>query len=199
MFDWLKNINKDYPEFWKDYLSKFDAKPQRVVVFTTHVSGHNPVKDVIFSFGAIAIVNDKIILGDTFETVIVQYKYLHDNGLPNDFLAKSTLEKRTESQALEALVNYIGNSTLVGYKTHLDVDMINVALEKIFCGRLRNEALDVELMHRKMNDWNEKTGSLEELFKSYKVAVPDTSSSLENAYNLALIYLKLKSKLGIKT
>jgi DNA polymerase-3 subunit epsilon len=24
MLDWLKNINKEHPEFWKNYVSKFD-------------------------------------------------------------------------------------------------------------------------------------------------------------------------------
>jgi DNA polymerase-3 subunit epsilon len=29
MLDWLKNINKEHPEFWKNYVSKFDKKSTR--------------------------------------------------------------------------------------------------------------------------------------------------------------------------
>ena len=197
MLDWLKNINKEYPDFWKEYLSKFDTKANRIIVLNVYSSGNNPVKDVIFSFGAIGISDDKIVISDTCETVIIQYKYLHDNHLPNNFIAESNLTKNTEPKAIQELIEFIGNSTIVGFQTHIDVDMINQALEKILCGRLRNEALDIELMHRKLHDVNEKL-SLIELFEAYKLPYAEDQSSLENAYNLALIYLKLKVKLGIK-
>jgi DNA polymerase-3 subunit epsilon len=31
---------------------------------------------------------------------------------------------------------------------HFDVEMINAALEKLECGRLKNEALDIDMMHQ---------------------------------------------------
>lgn len=197
MLDWLKNINKEYPDFWKEYLSKFDKKPQRIVVLDVYLSGSNPAKDVIFSFGAIGVVDDKIVISDTYETVIIQYKYLHDNHLPNDFIAKSNLTKNTEAQAVEDLINFVGNSVIVGFQTQLDIDMINEALDRIFCGRLKNEVLDIQLMHRKLHDDHDKM-TLTDLFNFYKIPYTDEQSTLENAYNLALIYLKLKVKLGIK-
>ena len=197
MLDWLKNINKEYPDFWKEYLSKFDKKPQRIVVLDVYLSGSNPAKDVIFSFGAIGVVDDKIVISDTYETVIIQYKYLHDNHLPNDFIAKSNLTKNTEAQAVEDLINFIGNSVIVGFQTQIDIDMINEALDRIFCGRLKNEVLDIQLMHRKLHDNSDKM-TLTDLFDFYKIPYTDEQSTLENAYNLALIYLKLKVKLGIK-
>ncbi len=197
MLDWLKNINKEYPDFWKEYLSKFDKKPQRIVVLDVYLSGSNPAKDVIFSFGAIGVVDDKIVISDTYETVIIQYKYLHDNHLPNDFIAKSNLTKNTEAQAVEDLINFVGNSVIVGFQTQLDIDMINEALDRIFCGRLKNEVLDIQLMHRKLHDDHDKM-TLTDLFDFYKIPYADEQSTLENAYNLALIYLKLKVKLGIK-
>ena len=35
MLDWLKIIHKEYPEFWKLYLSKFEKKSNRYVVLST--------------------------------------------------------------------------------------------------------------------------------------------------------------------
>ena len=49
MLDWLKNINKEYPDFWKDYLTKLETKPSKFVVLSTETSGLNPNKDVILS------------------------------------------------------------------------------------------------------------------------------------------------------
>ena len=85
MFDWIKNINKEYPEFWKDYLAKFEKKSNRYVILSTETTGLNPKKDVILSFGAIAVINDQIVVQDTLELVILQYKYLNQ-GIVIDFL-----------------------------------------------------------------------------------------------------------------
>ena len=162
MLDWIKNINREYPEFWKLYLAKFETKSNRYVVLNTETTGLNPKKDVILSFGAIGIVNDVIKIGDAFEVVILQYKYLHDNGLSNEFLIESNLPKLAEPQALQALVEFIGNSVLIGHRIHFDIEMINDVLEKMECGKLKNEALDIEIMHQKLLDVTNKSFSLEE-------------------------------------
>jgi DNA polymerase-3 subunit epsilon len=197
MFDWLKNINKDYPEFWKSYLSKFDQKSNRFVVLSTETSGLSLSKDVILSMGTISIINDSILIADSFETIIAQYKFFHDNGISNEFTVEAKMKKMVEADAINALVDFIGNSVLVGHHINFDVEMINVALEKLGCGRLKNEALDIDVMHRKLKDINNKQFSLEELCTFYKIPKSDRNSSSEDAYKIALLFLKLKSRLGL--
>lgn len=195
MFDWIKNINKEYPEFWKKYLEKFETKSNRYVILNTETSGLNPKKDVILSFGAIGIENEVIKVNDSLELVILQYKYLHDNGLSNEFIIESKLPKFTENNAVEELINYIGNATLVGHRIHFDIEMINEVLEKMECGKIKNEALDIEIMHQKLYDEINKPHSLDELVQAYKIPVHERNSTLEDAYSMALLFLKLKSKL----
>lgn len=197
MLDWLKNINKDYPEFWKAYLSKFEQKSNRFVVLSTETSGLSLSKDVILSMGAFSIINDSIIIADSFETVIAQYKFFHDNGISNEFTVETKMKKMVEPDGIHALVDFIGNSVLVGHHIDFDVEMINVALEKLGCGRLKNEALDIDVMHRKLNDINNKQFSLEELCDIYKIPKSDRNSSSEDAYKIALLFLKLKSRLRL--
>lgn len=197
MLDWLKNISKESPEFWKNYQSKFDKKSNRYVVLSTETSGLNPKKDVIISFGAVAIIDEKIILADTFEVVIPQYKYLHDNGITNDFLLESSLPKLAEPEAIEKLIDYIGNATLVGHRIHFDVEMINESLDKLGCGRLKNEALDVEVMYKKLHDINDKNYSLDELSNLFKLPKTDRISTTDDAYTIAILFLRLKSRLNI--
>lgn len=198
MLDWLKNINKEYPEFWKTYLSKFDKKSSRFIVLSTETSGLNPLKDVILSIGSFSVIDNSIVIGDSFEAVLLQYKFLHDNGLSNEFLVESKMKKLGESEAIKLLIEFIGNSVLVGHHIDFDVEMINAALERLDCGRLKNEALDVDIMHRKLNDINDKQFSLDELCKVYNIPKSDRNSSAEDAYKTALLFLKLKSRLGIK-
>ncbi|HQZ25136.1 MAG TPA: 3'-5' exonuclease [Flavobacterium sp.] len=197
MLDWIKNINKEYPEFWKIYLSKFEKKSNRFVVLSTETTGLSLEKDVILSFGSFGIIKNSIIIGDSFETVIAQYKFFHENGISNEFTIETKMKKMGEAEAIQSLVEFIGNSVLVGHHIDFDVEMINVALERLGCGRLKNEALDIDVMHRKLLDINNKQFSLDELCTIYKIPVSDRNSSSEDAYKIALLFLKLKSRLGL--
>lgn len=197
MLDWIKNINKEYPDFWKRYLSKFEKKSNRFVVISAETTGLSLEKDVIVSLGAFAIINNSIVIRDSFETVIAQYKFFHENGISNEFTIETKIKKMGEYEAIQALVEFIGNAVLVGHHIDFDVEMINVALERLDCGRLKNEALDIDVMHRKLLDINNKQFSLEELCKIYKIPVSDRNSSSEDAYKIALLFLKLKSRLGL--
>jgi DNA polymerase-3 subunit epsilon len=198
MLGWIKNINKEYPEFWKVYLSKFEKKSKRFVVLSTETSGLNPAKDVILSIGSFAVVDDSIVIGDNFEISFLQYKYLLDKGFSNEFIVESKKNKELEPEAIQALIDFIGNSVLVGHHIHFDIEMINIALERLDCGRLKNEALDVDVMYRKLHDINDQQFSLDELCSIYKIPKSDRNSSSEDAYKIALLFLKLKSRLGIK-
>lgn len=197
MLDWLKKINKEYPEFWKLYLSKFEKKSNRFVVLSAETTGLSLEKDVILSLGAFSIIDNSIIIGDSFETVVAQYKFFHENGISNEFTVETKMKKMGEADAIYALIDFIGNSVLVGHHIDFDVEMINAALERMDCGRLKNEALDIDVMHRKLKDINNKQFSLDELCTIYKIPVSDRNSSSEDAYKIALIFLKLKSRLGL--
>lgn len=199
MLDWLKNINKDYPEFWKSYLAKFDKKPARYVILSTQTTGLDYKKDVILAISALAIVDDTIRIGDSFEVVLLQYVYNHDNGLSNEFIVESKQPKLMEPQAIQQFVDYLGNAILIGHRINFDLEIINEALEKLHCGRLKNEALDIEVMYRKWKDiTGEKNFSIEELGTIFKIPQSDRVSSAEDAYTIGLLFLKLKSRLGLK-
>jgi DNA polymerase III subunit epsilon len=197
MFEWIKNITKESPEFWKKYTANFDQKSERYVVISLETTGLNPKKDVMVSIGAIAVINNTIMVGDSFEVIIPQYQYLHDNGITNDFLIESKNLKLTEDKAIENFLEFTKNATLVGHRIHFDIEMINEALDKLDCGRLKNEALDVEVMYKRLMDSNEKQYSIDDLLKLHKITKSDRHSSSEEAFSIALLFLKLKSKLGI--
>lgn len=197
MFDWIKNINKEYPEFWKKYTSKFDQKSTRFVVISAETTGLNPSKDVILSLGGIGVQNNSIVVQDFFEVILLQYKFLHDNEMSHEFIVESLQTKLPEPEAMQAFIEYIGNAVLVGHRIDFDVQMINEALYRMGCSRLKNEALDIEIMHRKLNDITDKPFSVDDLCKLYKIERPERYSSAEDAYTLALLFLKLKSRLGI--
>ena len=147
--------------------------------------------------GSFSVIDNSIYIADSFETIVAQYKFFHDNGISNEFTLETKMKKLAEPEAIQAFVEFIGNSVLVGHHIDFDVEIINVALERLGCGRLKNEALDIDVMYRKLTDINNKQFSLEELCDIFKIPKSDRNSSSEDAYKIALLFLKLKSRLGL--
>ena len=196
MLDWIKNIGGNYPDFYKNYLSKFDKKTNRFVVLSIETSGLNKNTDQILSIGAIAVVNNNIIVGDSFETALVKFVQINKDNLKEVEYERKVSESVVPA-AIESFLEYIQNATLVGHRVAFDVDILNEYLEKLKCGRLKNEALDVEVMYKKVEDINDKQFSLDELLKKFKVEKSERYSASEDAFSIALLFLKLKYKLKI--
>lgn len=186
MLDWLKNLGKDYPEFWKNYILQFEKPSNRKVAVYIETTGINPEKDRIVSIGALSIENNQIII---------------ENGLEIDINKDEILEGKdlsySEVQSIETLINFIGNSKLVGHRIHYDIEILNVYLDKIHCGRIKNELLDVEVMHGRILDTGSKKYSLKELLEFYNIRTPEIDTCATNAFSIALMFLKMKKKLGL--
>jgi DNA polymerase-3 subunit epsilon len=195
MLQWLNPNN--YPEFWKNYLSKFKEKSNRYVAISIESSGLNSSKDVILAFSAITIANDKIAIKEAIE-LYVSYSKTEFDSDQNEFVLVSKLEKTNEREAMERIVSYIGNATLIGYKVNRDIDLLNASLAKYECGQLKNEALDIEIMFNKFKDTIEKKYTLEDMCKAMAVPVMDRTSATDDSFLIALLFLKLKTILKIK-
>lgn len=195
MLQWLNN-NK-YPEFWKNYLSNFKDKSNKYVVLSIESTGLNSSKDVILAFSAVTVNADRIIIREALELYISYSKSELDLD-PNEFILVSKIEKKTEREAIELIVNYIGNTTLIGHRVNKDIDLLNVSLAKFDCGNLKNEALDIEIMFNKVKETIEKKYTLEDMCKTLSVPVNERNSVADDTFSIALLFLKLKTILKIK-
>ena len=198
MLDWIKYMHNDHPEFWKSYLAKFAQKSNRFVVISAVATGTSPNNDVLLSLGAVAVEHNAINVKESIEMVLQQYKFLHENGLSNAYIIESELPKLGEAEAIQNFVDYLGNAILVGYRINNTLEMMNIALANMGCGRLRNEALDLEIMHRKLQDLSEVSIPAPQLLVLYKVPELHPTHTALQAYSLALLFLKLKIRLGIR-
>jgi DNA polymerase-3 subunit epsilon len=195
MLQWLNPNN--YPEFWKKYLSTFKEKSNRYVAISIESSGLNSSKDVILAFSAITIEADKIAIKDAIE-LYVSYSKTEFDSDENEFVLVSKLKKTTEREAIERILDYIGNATLIGYKVNRDIDLLNASLAKMECGHLKNEALDIEIMYNKYKDTIEKKYTLEDMCKAMAVPVMERTTAADDSFLIALLFLKLKTILKIK-
>ena len=192
-----KLFHKEYPEFWKKYTESFKNPATKYVVISMETSGLDTEKDVIMSIAATSIIENRILLKDSFE-IFIQHNKPLDSSLDNEFITVSKVEKVSEEVAIETLINYIGNSILIGHRIDFDIEMLNNALSRLKLGKLKNEAYDIEAMFNKIADTNEKKYALEEMSTSLNMTISNRNSVADDAYSIAILFLKLKNKLGIK-
>ena len=90
------------------------------------------------------------------------------------------------------------NAVLIGHRINFDIEMINECLHRMKLGKLKNEAFDIEAMFNKWVDTNDKPYSLEDMSKQLKMPISERNSVSDDAYSIAILFLKLKEKLGIQ-
>jgi DNA polymerase III subunit epsilon len=192
-----KLFHKDYPEFWKKYTESFKNPATKYVVISMETSGLDTEKDVIMSISATSIVENRIILKDSFE-IYIKHTTPLDISLDNEFITVSKVEKVSEEVAIETLIEYLGNSIFIGHRIDFDIEMLNQMLSRLKLGKLKNEAYDIEAMFNKLSETNDKKYAMEDMSKFLNISISERNSVADDAYSIAILFLKLKSKLGIK-
>lgn len=200
MLDWL--TGKGDPEFWKKYVAHFDKadanEPVRYIVFDCEKTGQDWKEDQLLAIGCIAVLNDAIAVGDFFEVFITNQKENTQNEAVEK-LFKANTTSVEETDALPQFLTFIRNATLVGHSTNLDIEMINQALKRMNLGKLKNEVIDINVMHQRLKNLSEdQHHTLEELCDIYKVKKNNRSTASGDAYSSALVFLKLRRKLKMK-
>ncbi len=199
-FDWLTGNN--LPQFWKNYLSLFDdadkEQQRRYVVFDMEASGLDWKEDVILSIGAIGVTGNAIEVGDFMQVFVQQDKFSPQSVALSGVLKAPKVEKFVEAETMIQFLKFIKDSTLVGHNVNLDIEMINQALKRLNLGRLKNPVMDTNTLFQRWKDLHEDNqATLDELCDALKISKSDRHTASGNAYTTALVFLKLKKKLGI--
>lgn len=199
-FDWLTGNN--LPQFWKNYISLFDGDNsnhrKRYVIFDMETTGLDPKEDVILSIGAIGVTANAIEVGDFFEAFLIQEQFDTQSPALDKYLKETGLEKVVEAEAMIQFLNFAKDAILVGHNINLDIEMINQALKRLDLGRLKNPIMDTNALYlrwKELPDIHQAT--LDELSDALKIKKSDRNTASGNAFVTALIFLKLKTKLGI--
>ncbi|RZJ71172.1 MAG: 3'-5' exonuclease [Flavobacterium sp.] len=199
-FDWL--TGGSLPQFWKNYLTYFDkddkAAQRRYVVFDMETTGLDFREDVVLSIGAIGILGNAIEVGDFFEVHLKQEKFSPQSVALSGLLKEDKHEKYVEAEAMIQFLNFIKDATLVSHNVNLDIEMINKALKRLELGRLKNPVMDTNTLFQRWKDYPEdRQATLDELCDVLKVRKSDRHTASGNAYITAIVFLKLRKKLGI--
>lgn len=140
-------------------------KASRCVVMDVETTGLNLMQDRLISIGAVAVVNGKVALGDSFYVVLQQQSASEKgNILLHGIGAKAQLEGVPPVEALLAFLEYLGNSPLVAFHVAFDETMIRRAFRDYIGFSFRHPWLDLAYVmpglnpplaqkYRALDDW----------------------------------------------
>lgn len=209
---WPNRNRREFPEFWKEYLVLFDKKSKktpikniRFVAFDTETTGFDYKSDRILCIGAVAIQDMSIDVSDQLELYLEQDVFnsetveIHGIRKNHDFITVP------ESDAIEMFLAFIQDAVLIAHHADFDRRMINSALQRQGLGSLKNRFLDTGVLFRKAKhviyskERKYNHYSLDELCDDLKISKSDRHTAAGDAFITALAFLKIISKLKIKS
>ena len=148
-------------------LTKVSADKARYVVVDVEATGLNMISDELISIGAVAVVNGRIVLGDSFYIVMQQrVSSTKENILLHGISGAEQREGESPAEALLAFLEYLGNAPLVAFHSVFDETMIARAMRRYLGLTFKHCWLDLayvmpslypDLMysHRTLDDWSD--------------------------------------------
>ena len=147
-------------------VQKSTFEHSRCVVLDVETTGLNLVKDTLISIGAVAVVNSRIVLADSFYVVLQQRESSRkENILIHGISGSVQREGETPADALLAFLEYLGNDPLAAFHVKFDETMIRRAMRQYLGFSFKSSWLDLayvmpalfpDLMHsyRGLDDWS---------------------------------------------
>ena len=151
--------------------------------------------DEIIAVGAVAVQGGRIKKEDGFHRFIYPYrlvpgKVVRLTGIGPDMLVGCP----SFVGILPALLEYIGDSVIVGHCIDFDLNFINVKLKKYFGAKIRNRALDTSVLARVVHPARDDY-SLDGLLAFYGVDPAGRHTAAGDALLTAQVFLNLLKRL----
>jgi len=215
MFNFWKK-KKNYPDFWKTYLTNCEKKLNKntpidqlnFVVFDTETSGFDTQKDKLLTIGAVRVCNNKIDLNDSFETRILQQDTYKTDTIPIHGIVPNKEKGIDKKLAIQQFINYLGGDIIVGQNIAFDIAIINQGLQPLVKDQLKNKYLDTSKVAIRVEHFRPtqilkpSDYTLDALCNRYKIPMHDRHNAAGDALLTAFLFLKLLTKLkkrGVKT
>ena len=124
----------------------------RYVVVDVETTGLNLMQDRLISIGAVAVVNGKIALGDSFYVVLQQLAASEKgNILLHGIGSTAQLGGEPPADALLAFLDYLGKSPLIAFHVTFDETMIRRAMKDYLGYSFKHTWLDMAYVMPALN------------------------------------------------
>jgi len=142
-----------------------ESDQSRSVVVDVETTGLNLMSDTLISIGAVAMVDGRIALGDSFYVVLQQrVSSRKENILVHGISGTVQREGMEPAEAMLAFLEFLGKSPLVAFHVAFDETMIRRALRQYLGMSFKHPWLDLAYVmpalypalvysHRVLDDW----------------------------------------------
>jgi len=151
----------------------------------------------ILSIGAVKVKGRKVMTSDRLDIKLKPPRSLSGDSIKIHKIRASDLSDGIEvDDALEQLLEFIGNRPLLGYYINFDVRMLDKYLRPKFGFGLPNKAVELSHVYHDIIKWKAVGGSVDLRFDTIasKLDVPilERHTALGDAITVALMYVRLK-------
>lgn len=173
--------------------SKAKQKTISYVVIDLETTGLDPINDRIIEIGAIRIGEEN----QEYSAIIKQNIKLPGmirelTGISDEEIIKG----KDEETAINELLDFIGEDTLVGYNINFDIKFMNEALKRYGKSKIKNMTYDV-MKYVKNDKLFLKNYKLETVLKEYQINLEVPHRALEDAKIIQKLIEKLNKLVGL--
>jgi len=169
----------------------------RFVVLDSETTGLDPRKDRIVTIGAIAVMNNEILIEDSFEALL-KVEYNSSTVTVHGVTREESGVGLDEPAALDRFLAYLGNGVIVGHHIGHDVETFNTGYERHFGFRLQNSSLDTMALTLHLERDGAFVGrdpiqefSLDALCALFNIIPHDRHTATGDAFMTALVFQRL--------
>ena len=196
----IGRYRKCFETTWSDDMLVDDV---RFVVLDCETTGLNPNTDRIITIGAVAVQNDAILLGDSFEALLKIARNTDAvtvHGITRDD-SRSGME---EPQALELFLDYLRDGVIVGHHIGHDIASLDTAYGRYWGFHLSNRCLDTMALALHLQQAGAfsarpriRSFTLDALCEVFGVTPHDRHTAAGDAFLTAQVFLRLR-RLAVK-
>ena len=173
------------------------------VVLDTETTGFSPQHDRSLSIGALRVSQGRIRVKESLERFVKQERFDRASVPIHGILRTGSSERVTEREALAELLDFTGQSPVVGHHISFDQAMIQAACQRSGLGPLRNPLIDTGLLygHTLIKSpllIKKDHYTLDELADKFDISCKDRHTALGDAYITAIAFLNILELLRAK-
>jgi len=160
-------------------------------------------KAQILSIGAVVIKGNRVLSSEKLSLTLSPPKDLPKDSVKIHKLRRIDLnEGLPVSEAIEKLLKFIGNRPIVGYNIAYDLAVLDRYVRPLFDFGMPNQCVDVMDLYRKKKQLTGSADcqinlSFEAIAKGLDVPVLGRHTALGDAITTAIIFVRLKSSVGL--
>lgn len=194
----IRRIKERYDHKSGPYAYLFEAyEGDEVVSLDCETTSLDVKQGEILSIGAVRIKGNRVMTSDRLDIKLKAPPSLTGDSIKVHKIRASDLSEGIElDDALEQVLEFVGNRPILGYYVNYDIRMLDKFIRPKFGFSLPNKAVELSHVYHDIIKWRSVGGNVDLRFdtisKSLDIPMLERHTALGDAITVALMYVRLK-------